>query len=123
MIDADRDPRVYMAAERTFLAWIRTGLALTGFGFVVARFGLFLREMAATEVAAPPRPGALSLPIGVGLIVLGTVVNVVSAVRHRRYVSALDAGRFRAAYGFGFEMALAGILAIVGLAMALYLVM
>ena len=31
----------YLAAERTFLAWIRTGLALMGFGFVVARFGLF----------------------------------------------------------------------------------
>ena len=42
--DAARDPRVYMAAEHTFLAWIRTGLALTGFGFVVARYGLFLRE-------------------------------------------------------------------------------
>ena len=38
------DPRVYFAAQRTFLAWIRTGLALMGFGFVVARFGLFLRE-------------------------------------------------------------------------------
>ena len=35
----------YLAAERTLLAWIRTGLALMGFGFVVARFGLFLQEM------------------------------------------------------------------------------
>jgi hypothetical protein len=35
-------PSDYLAAERTFLAWIRTGLALMGFGFVVARFGLFL---------------------------------------------------------------------------------
>src|ERR1035441_183963 len=42
---AAEDPRVYLAAERTFLAWIRTGLALMGFGFVVARFGLFLREI------------------------------------------------------------------------------
>ncbi len=40
----ERDPREYFTAERTFLAWIRTGLALMGFGFVVAKFGLFLRE-------------------------------------------------------------------------------
>ena len=43
---ASNDPRVHFAAERTFLAWIRTGLALMGFGFVVARFGLFLKEVA-----------------------------------------------------------------------------
>ena len=39
------DPRIYFAAERTFLAWIRTGLGLMGVGFAVSRFGLFLREM------------------------------------------------------------------------------
>ncbi len=42
-VPAEIDSRIYMAAERTFLAWIRTGIALMGFGFVVARFGLFLR--------------------------------------------------------------------------------
>ena len=39
----------YLAAERTLLAWIRTGLALMGFGFVVARFGLFLQELQAAS--------------------------------------------------------------------------
>ncbi len=39
----------YLAAERTLLAWVRTGLALMGFGFVVARFGLFLQQLAAIE--------------------------------------------------------------------------
>ena len=38
-LPAEIDSRIYMAAERTFLAWIRTGVALMGFGFVVARFG------------------------------------------------------------------------------------
>ncbi len=37
------DPRVFFAAERTLLAWVRTGLAVMGLGFVVARFGLFVR--------------------------------------------------------------------------------
>ena len=50
--DSAGDPRVYFAAERTLLAWVRTGLALMGFGFVVARFGLFLRELAAVPGGA-----------------------------------------------------------------------
>jgi hypothetical protein len=54
------DPRVRRAGERTLLTWVRTGLALMGFGFVVARFGLFLHEVAATAASArtspPPRP-------------------------------------------------------------------
>jgi len=48
------DPRVRVAAERTLLAWMRTGMALMGFGFVVARFGLFLREIAAAGNVATP---------------------------------------------------------------------
>jgi putative membrane protein len=52
--------RDYLAEERTFLAWIRTSLALIGFGFVVARFGLFLAEILqapqALEVLTPLPP-------------------------------------------------------------------
>jgi putative membrane protein len=119
--DAARDPRVYMAAERTFLAWIRTGLALTGFGFVVARFGLFLREtQPALDGVAAHGPG-LSLPLGIGLIALGTIVTIVSAVRHRRYVSAIDAGNFRLAYGSGFAVTVAVVLMLVGAVMVVHL--
>ena len=52
------DPRVVFAAERTLLAWIRTGLSLMGFGFVVARFGLFLRELAAVQPGVAPPPNS-----------------------------------------------------------------
>ena len=48
------DPRVYFAAERTLLAWVRTGLAMMEFGFVVARFGLFLRELASERGGGRP---------------------------------------------------------------------
>ena len=54
----EQDPRVYFAAERTFLAWIRTGLALMGIGFAVSRFGLFLRQLSAVNPISPPAPPA-----------------------------------------------------------------
>src|SRR5271156_5635538 len=84
------DPRIYFAAERTFLAWIRTGLGLMGVGFAVARFGLFLREMAATESNAPAHTTGLSLWSGVALVALGVIVNVSATVRHYRLVQELS---------------------------------
>lgn len=77
------DPRVFFAAERTFLAWIRTGLALMGFGFVVARFGLFLREIAAAQ-GGPPSAAGLSRWFGVGLIALGVLLTASALATHMR---------------------------------------
>jgi uncharacterized membrane protein YidH (DUF202 family) len=78
---SEPDPRVFFAAERTFLAWIRTGLALMGFGFVVARFGLFLREIAAMQ-GGPPPPAGLSRWFGIGLIALGVLLTAASTATH-----------------------------------------
>jgi putative membrane protein len=116
------DPRIYMAAERTFLAWIRTGIAFMGFGFVVARFGLFLREIALANnmTVAQPNKG-FSMPVGIALIVAGILVNLIAAIQHHRYVKALDRGQFRQAYGSAFIFLIAGFLAIIGLAVAIYL--
>jgi len=120
--DSPTDPRIYLAAERTFLAWIRTGIAFMAFGFVVARFGLFLQELAQSNHlnATPPHNG-ISLPVGIALIVGGVLVNLIAAVRHQRYIKALDRGQFRLAYGLAFTFVLAGFLVVTGLAVAVYL--
>ena len=115
------DPRVYFAAERTLLAWVRTGLAMMGFGFVVARFGLFLREIAVLHPASPPRQQGLSLWVGITLVILGVVVNLCAAFKHWHTVRRLEKGeplRFRP-LSLGVMVAL--FLVLIGLAMAVYL--
>src|ERR1700728_5211858 len=82
----------YLAAERTLLAWVRTGLALMGFGFVVARFGLFLQELQAVQKILPGKPNALSLWFGTALIAVGVLVNLFAGWQHARLVRDLDRG-------------------------------
>jgi putative membrane protein len=82
------DPRTYFAAERTLLAWVRTGLALMGLGFVVARFGVFLRELAAVDHTRT-HAYAGSLWIGTTLVMLGVFVNLAAAVQHWQTVARL----------------------------------
>ncbi len=86
------DPRTRLAGERTLLAWIRTGLGLMGFGFVVARFGLFLREIAAVG-HSPVHPSmGLSLGIGTALVLLGITANLLAAGQHARFLRRLERG-------------------------------
>lgn len=115
------DPRVYFASERTLLAWIRTGLAMMGFGFVVARFGLFLRELATMRDVPPQTHSGLSLSVGTTLVILGVVVNISAAIKHWRDIRRLEAGQTLQATPWSLGMMVAFLLALLGLLMATYL--
>ena len=92
-INQRADLRDYLAAERTFLAWIRTGLALMGFGFVAARFGLFLQQLRLIDHAPSVPSYGVSLWFGTALIAVGVFVNIFAGWHHLRLVRELDRGR------------------------------
>jgi putative membrane protein len=118
------DPRVYFAAERTLLAWIRTGLTIMGFGFVVARFGLFLNLLAAQHIpaiAAVAAPSGFSSGIGVALVLLGAASMIFAALQHRRLVLTLPAEDLPPTHSRAFPVALALVLGSLGLLLVVYL--
>lgn len=122
-VSDDRDPRIYMAAERTFLAWIRTGLALMAFGFVVARVAVLVGGTRATQdvAGAGSADAETSLWLGSVLVVGGIVTCIGAAVRNARYVRAIDRGEFRAAFGSGLATGVVVLLTLVGGAILLVL--
>jgi putative membrane protein len=120
---AEQDPRVYFAAERTFLAWIRTGLGLMGIGFAVSRFGLFLRQVSAVESHVPTRSTGLSLWSGVALVALGVIVTLSSVLRHIQLVHQLSSGTWRPGRVSRDAVILGLILTAIGIGMAIYLML
>jgi len=93
-----------------------------GFGFVVARFGLFLQQLRFID-QTPAKPSyGVSLWFGTALIAVGVVVNLSSAWRHIRMVRELHQGKLTDSGSLKQAVATAVFLALVGLAMAIYLV-
>lgn len=112
----------YLAAERTVLAWIRTGIALMGLGFVLARFGLFLQEFNHLEPDFQVKQYGISLWIGIALILMGVSVCLLSTFRHLRMLRQLEAGDSLYLHKPRLVIGVAVALVILGLVMAGYLI-
>lgn len=85
------DPRVFFAAERTLLAWVRSGLAVMALGFVVAKFGLFLSILSTSNSInnALHPSSSVSKYLGVTLVVIGVAITLGAELNHHFYVKTL----------------------------------
>lgn len=89
--------REHQANERTFLAWLRTSIALISFGFAIARFGLFLRQLktAITHQEAPFNPFFNSENLGVSLVTFGIIVIALAAWRYNQIFWQIERGDYQ----------------------------
>jgi putative membrane protein len=88
----------HLANERTYLAWIRTSLALTGFGFAVAKFGTWLRELSGQSIgAAEAARSGRSTTTGVIMIIAGGALAVLATWRHRAVGRQIETGTVKPA--------------------------
>jgi putative membrane protein len=113
----------HAANERTFLAWVRTAIAVMAFGFLVERFDLFIRfasrEMA--DGAQLTHGRNLGDWAGLAFVFMGLAMIVVAALRFFRTAKQIDAETESPGPGVRFDLALAALLVLLGCSLALYL--
>lgn len=116
------DPRVFFAAERTLLAWLRTGLTIIALGFVISRFGLFIKLIALESPSlAPSVSSPLSSVLGIAFVMIGSLAIVTAAIQHRRFVSTLADSQLSSVYSSTIAFILSISIAMLGIALAAYL--
>ena len=119
MVEDSNRARDHLANERTFLAWVRTSVAIVVFGFAIGRFAIALRQLTAFQGHVPKTTG-LAVWMGMSAILAGVVMMVAGLLRYRKTRTQLDEGKFEPA---GFVVDLVAILTVLfGLALAGYLI-
>jgi putative membrane protein len=120
----------HAANERTFLAWVRTGLAVIAFGFLVERVNKFMVAIVENSTGETRRAllsQRVMTPLGrydgLALIVVGIVLIMVAAIRYVRTARYIDAPEPRVAMGVRAEMAISAVLALLAVAFSIYLVL
>jgi putative membrane protein len=113
----------HAANERTFLAWVRTAIAVMAFGFLIERFDLFLRyvapQLAQRQLA--PHNEVFANWAGLVFIVIGVVSIVIAGWRFWKTAKDIETDAEVASPGERFDLALAILIGLLGASLALYL--
>jgi putative membrane protein len=113
----------HAANERTFLAWVRTAIAVMAFGFVIERFDLFL-QVIAPQVALrqlSPHGQRFANVAGLAFIAIGVAMIVVAILRFVRTAKDIDSDNEVPSVGERFDIGLAALIGLLGVALFLYL--
>ena len=99
-VPVDKQATEYLANERTFLAWIRTSIAIISLGFVIAKFRIWLEDLTKTRTGSPiPSHVGESFQIGVGMMALGGLLTVLAAWRYHVVNRQIEQGNVTADRG------------------------
>jgi putative membrane protein len=121
---SNEEYRMFLQLEISLLVWLRTSLGLMGFGFVIARFGLFLREIAqSNQLDVHPHPWLTQANTltGTCLIVLGIVVLLIAVWNHQQIVDRLHRGDVVLPSRWSLSAIVSLLLAALGMGLAIYL--
>lgn len=121
-VENNNRARDHLANERTFLAWIRTSIAILSLGFVIAKFDFWLRQLSRNIAPGTPLPhlGA-SMPMGIGMAAVGGLLGVFAAWRYYRVGKAIARGETVADHGM--VLWVTSLVVLLAVAMIVYLLM
>jgi putative membrane protein len=113
----------HAANERTFLAWVRTAIAIMAFGFVIEKFDLFLVALApqAALKQIAPHGQKFANAAGLAFIAIGVVMIVIAGIRFTGTAKAIEAEDTLPNPGERFDLALAALVGLLGAALFLYM--
>ncbi|WP_207534459.1 YidH family protein [Desertivirga arenae] len=111
----------HLANERTFLAWIRTSIAIMGFGFVVVKFSLFIKQISfAFDEHIPGQGKGYSAIIGIILVATGALMTLLAFLRYRSIERKLLANVYYPSFKLSLVLTIA--LLLVSILLVVYLI-